>query len=133
MARGKPSNQELQQKTHRFLAGVDASTRVLQTLIKWGGLAAIAYFCYKSVECLSGKTTLSNIVVSVLGDLRINQWLAYAVGTGGCVWAVGERAIRRKRVAELSKRTIELESALDKNRSSSTLPTTGKTRAEDKI
>lgn len=133
MAKGKLSNQELRQKTNRFMAGVDASARVLQTLIKWGALATIAFFCYRSIECLSGRTTLSNIVVSVLGDLRINQWVAYAVGAGGCAWAVGERQTRRKRVAELSKRTRELEFALDKNRSSSTLPTSGKTRVEDKI
>jgi hypothetical protein len=132
-SRGKPSNQELRQRTHRFVTVVDASARVLQTLIKWGALTGIAFFSYKAVGSLSGKTTLASIVVSLLGDLRINQWIAYALAVGGCGWALGERNLRRKRVAELTGRTKELEMIVDKKRSSSSLPVSGKTRQDDKI
>jgi hypothetical protein len=131
MGKGKPTNQQDRQRTHRFVAGVDAFARIAQSFTKWGGLALIACFVYLSISSLSGKTTLASIVVNFLGTLTVSKYAAYAVGGGGCAWAYGERRLRRKRVAELSKRVEELEVKIDPKRSSSTLPSTGTTRTDD--
>jgi hypothetical protein len=127
------SNRELKHGTQRTLALIDGLARIIGSLAKWGTIAWIAYCLYLSVNSLSGKETISNIAVKVFGNLSINQWLAYVFAGGGCVWGISERSFRRKKTAELGNRVKELETIIDKNRSSSNLPQTGQTHPEDEI
>jgi hypothetical protein len=131
MAKGKPSNSELRATTHKFVSVVDGLARVLQALLKWGGICAIAYFAYKSIASLSGQTTVANLALKVLGNLTISQSVAYTVAGGSAVWALGERSLRKKTVAKLSERLKNHETDIDKTRTSSTLPKSGNTRKED--
>jgi len=117
----------------KFLAVVDLISKISTQLIKYGAICFCFYCAYKTVGQLSGRTTIANIALRIIGDLKINQWLCYAFGGGSATWALGERHLRRKTVKRLTNKTIELEKIIDSKRSSSTLPPSGTTRKEDKL
>jgi hypothetical protein len=127
----KQSNQELRHGTQRFLAAADLIARIITSSIKWGALLGIAYFASRAIESLSGQTTLANFALNFLGDVKINQYVYLFLTGGGGIWALNERRLRRNKVAELANRIKTLENLLDGKRSSSMLPPSGTTRAED--
>ena len=106
---------------------------IFVTTIKWGVVLGIAYFAYLSVEALAGKTTFAKIGLSLLGDIKISEAIAYVLGGGGIFYGWRQRQLRKKRIAELSEHSEGLEKLLDKRRTSSKLPPTGETRDEDKL
>ncbi|MGD0262494.1 MAG: hypothetical protein ABSD29_22245 [Verrucomicrobiota bacterium] len=92
------SNAELKATTHRFVSVVDGLARVVQMLVKWGGIAAIAFFAYKSIACLSGQTTVAQLALNILGNITFSKSVVYTVAGGSAVWALGERSFRKKNV-----------------------------------
>lgn len=104
---------------------------VLNNLIKWGGIVAIFYFLSQCIDSLSGKNTISNIAVSLITDLKINQYLAYALGFGGTSYGLAQRNLRRKTIKRLQSKIVSMEKAADPGRSSSKLTSDGCTRSED--
>lgn len=131
MSGSRPSAKQLQHGTQRIVAVSGDLTRIITSAFKWGGISAIAYFAFKSVDSLSGKETWANIGMQLISDLKVNRWLCYLLAGGTSLWAVGERRTRKRRVAQLSDRVIQLEKRIDPGRSSSMLPTTGDTREDD--
>ena len=127
----KKSNQELRHGTQRFLAGADTVARIITAAFKWGALIGISYFGYRSIASLSGQITLANFAVQFLGNIKITHWLYLFLTGGGGTWAICERRLRLKKTAELGDRIKNLEKMLDGKRSSSMLPPTGTTRADD--
>jgi len=125
------SEREQRHRTQRFFAVADLVARVLTTSVKWGALVWMAYFADHAFESLSGKQTVADIAVKVLGNLTISKYV-YLFLAGGCAtWACGERRLRRKRGADLTARLKLHETSADPGRSSSTLPPTGQTRKDD--
>ena len=110
---------------------LDIIGEAIQTAIPWGSLIAIAWFCSTAVRALAGQETFTDIGISVLGDLRINDGLAYILGIGGMSYGYGQHRLRRKVTERLTKRTTGLEERLDPDRSSSGVTTQGTTRPGD--
>jgi hypothetical protein len=125
------SETEQRHRTQRFLALADLGARVLTTAVKWGALVWMVYFAGRAFESLSGKQTVADIAVKVLGNLTISKYVCLLLAGGCTTWAVGERLLRRKRVADLTARLKLHETSADPGRSSSTLPPTGQTRKDD--
>jgi hypothetical protein len=127
----RPTNAALKHSTTRAVALIDACARVFTALIKYGAAVLIVYFCADAFKSLSGKITLTEIAVKVFGSVAVNQWIAYIFGGGCGVWAVCERRLRRRKIAELAARPIELERIIDPGRSSSMITEEGKTKPGD--
>lgn len=109
----------------------DGIVSVINNLIKYGFLAFAFYFSYRMVDALAGKETISNIAFQMVTDLKMNQWMSYAIGGCGLAYGLVERSVRKKTVKRLHPRIKELELVKDPNRTSSMLTTTGDTRPED--
>lgn len=106
---------------------------VINNLIKYGFFAIAFYFSYRMVDALAGKETISNIAFKMIADLKMNQWMAYAIGGCGLGYGLAERSIRKNTVTRLHSRIKELEFKKDPKRTSSMLTLTGDTRPEDKL
>ncbi|MDR3570274.1 MAG: hypothetical protein P4L43_19805 [Syntrophobacteraceae bacterium] len=102
-------------------------------LVRWVGIGAVAFFAYKSIEVLAGKTTSSNIVFSVLTNLKANQYFGLIFGGGGIFYGYKQKELRKKTVERLQSRIQVFEKYIDIRRSSSTLTSAGDTRPEDKL
>lgn len=111
----------------------DGIVSVINNLIKYGFLAIAFYYSYRMVDALAGKETISNIAFKMITDLKMNQWMAYAIGGCGLSYGLAERSVRKKTVTRLHSRIEELELKKDPKRTSSMLTSTGDTRPEDKL
>ena len=105
---------------------------VLTTLIKCATLVACCYFVYLSIAALSGKETLANVGIKVLGNVRFSEGVCAILTGGGILYGVGQRQLRHRAVKRIGKVHSELERRFDPGRSSSGLTDSGTTRPEDK-
>jgi hypothetical protein len=105
---------------------------VVKELVRWGAMVLIAYFGFRSLEVLAGKTTSSNIFINLLTDLRANSYFAILFGGGGVFYGYRQRKLRRDTAERLQTRIKDYELKLDPKRSSSRLTIRGDTRPEDK-
>jgi len=112
---------------------IDAIVTITKKAMVCSAAVAIAYFAYKSIAVLAGKTTLASIWLKILANVTVHESV-YIVVTGGCIiWALGERALRRRTIKHLAPRVKELEEIIHRGRTSSGLTALGTTRPEDKI
>jgi hypothetical protein len=111
---------------------VERSADVVTALIKWGSLLGCAYCGYRAIASLAGKETFAQILVSFMANMTINKWLAYAFGSGGVLYGLNERRLRRNAVRRLAPGRIQYEQGLDPERSSSGLTQTGETNPEER-
>jgi hypothetical protein len=92
----------------------------------------MVYFFFDAVKAFSGETTIANVLVRLVADLKINQWLGYAVGGGGLLYGgVCTRQLKRTR-KEHADYIRELELLRDPKRQSSRLNPFGETHDDDK-
>jgi hypothetical protein len=110
---------------------LDVIAGAVQLLIPWGSAVLIAGFMYLMVSRLSGQTTLAQIGIGFMGDIRLPDALAYAFGGGGFLYGLKERRLRHKKTETLAQHAAKLEELLDKNRTTSGLTPEGTTRRED--
>ncbi len=110
-----------------------AITTTITTIAKYGTLLGIAYCMYLSIAVLAGKTTLANIGISFLGNVKISEAVAWLFGVSGVAFGYKQRQLRRKTVEHLQTRNIEIEQQIDPNRTSSTLTPRGDTNPRDAI
>jgi hypothetical protein len=106
---------------------------VVHLIIPWGSLVAIFGFMYLMTVQLAGKTTLAQIGLNIMGELRLPQILAYGFGIGGVGYGLAERRLRHKKTQEMAEHSARLEARIDPNRTSSGLTRRGTTRPEDRI
>lgn len=104
---------------------------VVNNLVKWGALALIAYLMAQCIDSLAGEATTSNIAISLVTDLKMNQYLAYAFGGSGIGYGIMQRKSKRDTIERLQGRKEALEQMVDPGRSSSKLTPKGLTRPED--
>ena len=112
---------------------IQARAAVTLAAIRWLGLAVLAYFGYRSVDTLAGRTTLASIGVgiSVLGKVYISEAVAWLFGVTGIGYGLRQRALRHNVIARLSPAVREREQALDPKRTSSQLTERGRTKPQD--
>ena len=112
---------------------IQARAAVTLAAIRWLGLAVLAYFGYRSVDTLAGRTTLASIGVgiSVLGKVYISEAVAWLFGVTGISYGLRQRALRHNVIARLSPAVREREQALDPKRTSSQLTERGRTKPQD--
>jgi hypothetical protein len=114
------------------LAVVDRVGTSISSISKYGCLLGCAYFAFRIIDSLAGKTTLASIVANVVADLNLGCKISWGVTIVSVVWAVRERRLRIRRIAEMAEEKQQVETRLDPKRTSSTLPKTGKTKKEDR-
>jgi hypothetical protein len=104
---------------------------IVNNLIRWGGLVAIAYIIYLSVGKLAGQATTASIGLNLLGDLRLSDAFAVIFAGGGIGYGARQKHLRHTTVERLQGRLKELEAHIDAGRSSSHLTTRGETNPRD--
>jgi len=131
----KKSRAELaaENKILRRSQGVGSLAIVANNLIKWGGLVAISYFIYLSIDSLAGETTAADIGIGLLADIKLSDAAAWVFGGSGTVYGLRQRTLRRSTIERLQARIKELEKAIDPKRTSSGLTTRGETHPMDEV
>lgn len=133
MATKKSKGQlEAELKVLRQTKTSEGIVQVLNSLIRWGCIVLIFRYGYLGIEALSGKSTLADIGVSFLSDIKISIAIAWAAGLGGMAYGHKQRKLRKDTIERLVGRIHDLEGELDPNRTSSKLTKRGDTRPEDK-
>jgi hypothetical protein len=100
--------------------------------LAWVAVAVVAgYYISDIVRDLARKQTDASLVVKMMLGLSADRWIAYAVGVAGTAFGLKER-LKRRDIKRLSRRTNDLESRLDPNRTSSELLPDGRTREDDR-
>ena len=106
--RSRLSEQELQYKFRRL----DLIGESVQTAIKWGCLVTIAWLVSDAVESLAGQEMAADIGIALLGNVGINDALAYVLAGGGIYYGHRQRRLRQEVTARLTARTTQLEQRL---------------------
>lgn len=92
----------------------------------------IAYFVADAVKVLAGQETIAEFVLRVLVPLRSKSWACYVVLLAALGFAARQYRLRKRAIAEMARRIVDLERLLDPARTSSQLTSTGDKRPEDR-
>lgn len=106
---------------------------VLQSIIRWCAVVFIVRYGYLSIDILAGKDTAADIAVNFLANVTVSVALAWSVAAGGIYYGHRQNKLRKNTIERLHGRIHELETRLDRKRSSSHLTQRGDTRPEDVI
>ena len=106
---------------------MDFAERTISRLI-WLAIVVVAY---KAIDTVAGETTVADLGVNVVADIRISEAVAYGLGVQGFGYGFKQRKMRKRSIREQSERITDLETQIDPARSSSELTDTGDTRPED--
>jgi hypothetical protein len=103
------------------------------TTVRWGVLGFLGWCVVLCIRALSGQTTVAQFLVTLLGNVTISKWAAYALT--GCSVGYGwrEHKLRLKVNETLGDRNSKLEKQVDPQRSSSKLTRRGETDPRDSI
>lgn len=104
---------------------------ILNNLIRWGGLVAIAYFLYRSVDALAGERTIADIGVNFNTKISVSEVLAWIFGISGIGYGYRQNDLRCTTIERLQGRIRELETHIDPQRTSSNLNQRGETNPRD--
>lgn len=116
----------------KYATWANAITVIFTNAIKYGSFVGVSYFLYLSVVALAGKTTMANVVLNLLTQAKIDQKVSWGVTLLAVAYGIGQRRLRKRKVAELAGRVIMLETSIDPRRTSSHILPSGQTRREDK-
>lgn len=92
----------------------------------------IAYFFTDLGKELAGKETIAEVVLEVLFPLNFRRWTCYAVTGFAVGFGFWQQRLRKRVIAEMARRIVNLEAGVDSKRTSSQLTSTGDTRPEDR-
>ena len=98
------------------------------SLLIWFAIALVAN---NAVTAIAGKTTIADVGVNLVTDIRISETVSYLLGALGIGYGLKQRKMRKRSIVVQSKRITDLEAKVDPVRSSSELTETGDTRTED--
>ena len=119
------------------LEGAKITSAAEVTMYKWKSskhiiiTAIIVAGCFYSIKELAGKTTLADIAVKVVGDIKVV--LGLTAGAGGIWYGYRERSLRKKEVKRLANENKELRLLKDPLKGSSNLTEEGENKEEDII
>ena len=114
---------------------IDAITTTVKVVCKYGWPCVCVYFAFRIVEVLAGRTTDASfalkLAVSVFGNDRVMKSICAIVSGGSIGYGVGQKRLRQRDIQRLTPRPRQLETVIDRRRTSSGLTTKGTTRPED--
>jgi hypothetical protein len=92
------------------------------------------YVAADALKAYAGRTSLADLhfLTEILANGNLSLTVTVGVTVSGWAYGLLQRALRRKTTKRLQTRVIELESKMDKGRSSSELTPEGRTRREDR-
>lgn len=131
--RGDMSKENVDEKTRDYqlkLYLADKRYDIGGKIVKSATWIVLAFFAYRSIAVLAGKTTFATFIVSIVRAGGTGVWVA--VAGLAVIWAYAERRLRLSKVANLSGRIKYLETVIDQNRSSSDLTPSGENHPRDK-
>jgi hypothetical protein len=113
--------------------GAQGLAATAQTLIRWIGLAFIAFMVKETAVEIAGTETIADVGVKFLADIRVSEsvaWItAFLFGGYGAI----QRKLRKDVIQQMSGRMTNLETTIDPKRSSSRLTERGDTNPGDRI
>jgi hypothetical protein len=109
----------------------DSITSVLKTLLRWGFSFGIAFYIYRMIDTLAGRTTFAEIGISFLGSVTVTHSIAAVTTISALAYGINQNRLRRQSIASFSERIRGLEERLDPNRTSSELTKEGLTNPMD--
>jgi hypothetical protein len=125
-----------QQKFQLWSQALEAVSRFLVQLPKWGSICLLGYFGFRCVGLLAGKETVAQFGLFLMADLKASKvfshMVSWAVGAGGVTYGIREKKLRQTSIKRLTARSKEWETMRDPRRSSSGLTEIGTTRNEDR-
>jgi hypothetical protein len=127
-----PAGKEAELEYRLRYKRLDALVIISKSAIKYGFFAFCAYYAFRAIEVLAGKTTVSSIVFSILANFTVRETIYIILAGGGIIYGIGEREMRRRNIRRITDEKNALERILDANRSSSELTTRGTTKPEDR-
>ena len=104
----------------------------LRVGIPWGVGALCVLWISRSVDGLAGRHTYADVGFRLLADIRVGEWVAYILGTGGVAYGLRQRKLLKQNIERLSAGKQRLEREIDPGRTSSGLTTKGETNPEDR-
>jgi hypothetical protein len=111
----------------------DGLFSTIKLLIKYGTILGCVRYVYLAIAVLAGKATFADVGVKVLGNISISHGVCYALASGGILYGLGERQMRRRNIKRIGSLKNKYEEMLDLHRSSSGLTETGTTRPGDDL
>lgn len=110
----------------------DERYKTARALIKWAGIATVAWQCQLAISGLSGQTTnvALSLILDAVADIKFAATLSLA--GGAAAWAILERKLRQRSIVRLHQRIKHLELGINPSRSSSKLTLQGATNPRDK-
>lgn len=109
---------------------VEKGAKVLETAIRFGALALVAYWVTRSIDHLAGQRTIANIGVRFLTNVRISEAVAWIFGASGVGYELSQRKLRHLETRKMGDRLRRYEEHLDPRRSSSHLESQGDYRED---
>jgi hypothetical protein len=101
-----------------------------RTVVRVIGTMGVVYFLPDIVAPFAGQATAVDLKFALFGDVKVA--VSMTLAGSATVWAIAERMLRHRKVEYLQGRIRDLETRIDKNRSSSKLTTKGQTNPRDK-
>ena len=106
------------------------TVRHLFRLAKW---LVVCYFSYLSVEALAGKTTILNAVFKYATGNKLAAILPWLTVIFLLLWALLERALRRRKTAAMQEHIRRLETSFDPARTGTSLLPDGRTNPKERL
>jgi len=129
----KRTREEIEESIIKFNSLTKLIAQILLAVIKWGGIVLVCRYGYLAIISLAGKTTIANILVSIITDLKMNQWFGLVFGSGGVSYGIVQKRLRKKEIKRLATRCDFLEKKIDPDKTSSGLTIQGVHKEEDII
>ena len=105
--------------------------KTVRHLGKWAAIAFVAVCAWLSIEALAGKATMLKAVFEYTTGNKATVILPWLVTIVMLVWALRERALRRRKTAQMQNHAREIETRLDPDRTGSGLLPDGRTNPKD--
>ncbi len=106
------------------------TVRHLLSMAKWMG---ICVFSYLSVDALAGKTTMLNAVFKYATGNKLAAILPWLAAIFLLLWALLERALRRRKTAAMQEHIRRLETLFDPARTGASLLPDGRTNPKERL
>jgi hypothetical protein len=130
MAR-KKSREEIESGTIKWTETVKAISSIINSGIIWVGIVFCVFYLSQALISFAGQQTNANILISLIADLKANQWFGYIVGGTGIGYGALQHNLRKKNITRLAGRVDYFEKGIDPQKGSSALAANGETETHE--